>query len=210
MLRLYITRHGETQWNIEKKMQGWQDSPLTAKGIQNALWLSERMELVDIDVIYASPSGRAQHTAELIRGNKPTQIVFDPNLKEINMGEWEGHNVSAIKEQDQASFHAFWNEPASYKPSGGESFPELIERVGTALKEIEAKHSSGNVLIVTHSVVIKALFMIFKDTEIEHFWAPPYIEDTSLTIVEVDDTGYRVSLEGCTVHKENNDERLKL
>ncbi|MDE4085281.1 histidine phosphatase family protein [Planococcus maritimus] len=210
MLRLYITRHGETQWNIEKRMQGWQDSPLTATGIQNALWLSERMEPVDLDAIYASPSGRAKHTAELIRGNQPIEIAFDPNLKEINMGEWEGNNVSAIKERYQASFHAFWNEPALYKPSGGESFPELIERIRTALKEIEAKHSSGNVLIVTHSVVIKALFMMFNDAEIEHFWAPPYIEDTSLTIVEVDDTGYRISLEGCTVHKENNSERLKL
>lgn len=210
MLRLYITRHGETQWNIEKKMQGWQDSPLTAKGIQNACGLSERMEPVDIDAIYASPSGRAKHTAELIRGNQPIEIAFDPNLKEINMGEWEGNNVSAIKERYQASFHAFWNEPALYKPSGGESFPELIERIRTALKEIEAKHSSGNVLIVTHSVVIKALFMMFKDAEIEHFWAPPFIEDTSLTIVEVDDSGYRVILEGCTVHKENNSERLKL
>lgn len=210
MLRFYITRHGETQWNIEKKMQGWKDSPLTAKGIQNALWLSERMKPIDIDAIYASPSGRAKHTAELVRGDKPIQIVFNPNLKEINMGEWEGNNISAIKEWDQARFQAFWNEPTSYEPRGGESFPELIKRTRTALKEIEARHSSGNILIVTHSVVIKALFMIFNDTGIEHFWAPPYIEDTSLTIVEVDDTGYRINLEGCTIHKENKDERLKL
>ncbi|TWT00138.1 histidine phosphatase family protein [Planomicrobium sp. CPCC 101079] len=201
MLTLYITRHGETEWNTQKKMQGWQDSPLTENGIENALCLRDRMNPIPLDIIYASPSGRTRKTANLIRGNRSIPILLNDNLKEINMGTWEGKTLLAIQEEEPAAFYAFWNAPNDYVSNGGESFYETVERVREVLKQIEHKYPSGNVLIVTHSVVIKCLFTIFNNNGIENLWDPPFIEDTSLTIVEKSDEGYQLILEGCTVHK---------
>lgn len=201
MLTLYITRHGETEWNIQKKMQGWQDSPLTTNGIENANFLRERMESIPLDAIYTSPSGRTQQTAELIRGNRTIPVVLEENLKEINMGKWEGKTLLSIQESDPVAFQAFWNTPNEYVSNGGESFSETLERVREVLKQVKHKYPSGNVLIVTHSVVIKCLLTIFNNKGIENLWDPPYIEDTSLTIVEKYDEGYQLILEGCTVHK---------
>lgn len=201
MLTLYITRHGETEWNTQKKMQGWQDSPLTENGIVNALCLRDRMNPIPLDIIYASPSGRTQQTANLIRGNRSIPILLDDNLKEINMGTWEGKTLSAIKVNNPAAFHAFWNAPNDYVSNGGESFSEALERARGFLKQIEQTYPSGNVLIVTHSVVIKCLFTIFNHNGIENLWDPPFIEDTSLTIVEKSDESYQLILGGCTVHK---------
>lgn len=63
---IYITRHGQTQWNVEKRMQGRQDSPLTEQGMRQAMWLRDALKHVDFDAMYASPSPRARRTAEIL------------------------------------------------------------------------------------------------------------------------------------------------
>ncbi len=86
MIRLFVTRHGETVWNTQKKLQGWKDSDLTEKGINNALSLGNRLKDVAFDAIYASPSKRTLHTADLIKGNKALSIVENERLREISLG----------------------------------------------------------------------------------------------------------------------------
>ncbi len=82
MTKLYITRHGETLWNTEGRMQGWNDSPLTDLGIKQAEWLRERIKDLKIDVIYSSPSGRAYNTAEIIKGNRELQVIKHDGYRE--------------------------------------------------------------------------------------------------------------------------------
>ncbi len=84
MLNLYITRHGETVWNTQKRMQGWSDSDLTENGISNAVSLGDRMKEIKLDVIYTSPSKRTITTANLIKGEREIPIILDENLREIN------------------------------------------------------------------------------------------------------------------------------
>lgn len=202
MLTLYITRHGETVWNTEKRMQGWQDSDLTESGIKNATYLGERLQNISIDAIYTSPSNRTQKTSRLIRGNRDISIIVDENLREINMGVWEGQTQSSIKENYPLQFDSFWNAPQRYSPVGGETFLETQERAWKALSGIKSDYNSGNILIVTHSVVIKCLLSLFKNSPIEKLWDPPYIHDTSLTVVEIDEEEYKILLEGDVSHKE--------
>ncbi|MEK4486410.1 histidine phosphatase family protein [Psychrobacillus sp. FSL H8-0484] len=202
MLTLYITRHGETEWNTQERMQGWKDSDLTEIGVQNAIDLGERLQSTPIDAIYSSPSNRTQKTTKLICGNRNIPIILDEDLREINMGIWEGKTQSYIKENYPTEHNNFWNAPRFYNPMEGESFFDVQRRVLTVLNRMKSDKCSGNVLIVTHSVVIKCLLSIFKDLPIENIWDPPYIHDTSLTIVEVNEKGYRILLEGDTLHKE--------
>ncbi|NHM31273.1 histidine phosphatase family protein [Neobacillus terrae] len=69
------------------------------------------------------------------------------------------------------------------------------------MERIKSKHASGNIFIVTHSVTIKCLYLIFKNKPVESLWAAPFIYDTSLSIVEVSNDGYSILLEGDTSHR---------
>ncbi|KGM44664.1 histidine phosphatase family protein [Neobacillus niacini] len=200
MITLYITRHGETDWNREKRMQGWLDSNLTDNGVKNAVCLGERLKETELTAIFSSPSGRTRETASLIRGERDIPVIYDENLREIKLGQWEGKTHSSIKELYPTEFESFWNTPHLFTTVGGERFEETRARAIQVLERIKREYKSGNILIVTHSVVIKCLYSFFKNTPIETLWDPPYIHDTSLTIVEMADNGYKLVLEGDITH----------
>ncbi len=186
MIKLYITRHGETQWNVEGRMQGWKNSDLTAKGIKNAETLGKSLNSIDFKVIYSSSSQRAVNTAELIRGDRKIDIITDENLREINLGEWEGKAKNEFTEADKDGLDAFWNRPHHYKASSGEDFFQVRARIEAILKRIINENKNCNVLIVTHAVIVKTIMAIFKGIPIEKLWEQPFIYGTSLSIVEID------------------------
>jgi broad specificity phosphatase PhoE len=200
MLTLYLTRHGETEWNAEKRMQGWKDSPLTEKGENDAKALGKRLETVDFEAIYTSTSKRAVDTAHLVRGERKIPIFYEENLREIYLGDWEGKTHEEIKQFDSDGFDCFWNNPHLYSPKNGESFEDVQKRAFAAIQQIAALHPSGNVLIVTHAVVLKTLLANFKKLPIEQLWGPPFLHGTSLTVVNVNEGEFRVLLEGDVSH----------
>ncbi len=202
MIKLYITRHGETEWNVEGRMQGWNNSDLTAKGIRNAETLGKSLNSTDIKVIYSSSSQRAVNTAELIRGDRKIDIITDENLREINLGEWEGKAKNEFTEADKEGLDAFWNRPHQYKASSGEDFYQVRARIEAVLKRIINENKDCNVFIVTHAVIVKTIMAIFKGIPIEKLWEQPFIHGTSLSIVEIDNDFVH---NGCSPVKKDTD-----
>lgn len=200
MLRLYIIRHGETEWNTEKRMQGWKDSKLTQKGMENAIALGNRLKDVDFNCCYSSSSMRTIHTAELIRGSRNIQIVPEDNLREINLGELEGKTFSEFEKQDKLGHKAFFENPHLYIPKSGESYFQVRDRIEAVLSKIISENTDGNVLVVTHSVIVKTILSIYKDLPVEKLWEPPFIHGTSLSIVEIKSNGTALILEGDISH----------
>ncbi len=200
MLRIYITRHGETEWNTQKRMQGWNDSPLTDKGIEDAIALGNSLKNVNLRCIYSSPSGRAMKTSELIRGKRDIEIISEENLREIHLGEWEGKTAHELGETEKENHKAFWEAPHLYVPNRGESFFEVRKRISDILNKIINGNEDSEIMIVTHAVIVKTIMSIFKGLEVEKLWEQPFIYGTSLSIVEVDSDGSRVVLEGDTSH----------
>lgn len=201
MIKIYITRHGETIWNTEKRMQGWLDSNLTENGKKNAESLGERLKDIEFEAIYSSPSGRTKTTTELVKGQRNIPVIFDDHLREMNLRIWEGQTMDSIRETNAIEIDRFWNAPELFVPVGGETFIDVRERALKILGRIKNNHLTGNILIVTHSVMIKTLFSIFNHSPIEKLWDPPFIHDTSLTIVEMNDDEYKIVLEGDISHK---------
>ena len=187
MTTLYITRHGETEWNTEGRMQGWNDSPLTDLGINQAHWLYNRLKEIDFNVIYSSPTGRAYKTSEILKGEKDIEIIAHDALREINLSEWEGLDQEGIKAKDEKQFYNFWKAPHLYRPLSGEDFLELQQRVTTGIREIVKKHKDETILIVTHTMTLKALMAGLLGKPISTLWDPPFIKQTSLTIIEMDE-----------------------
>lgn len=202
MLTLYITRHGQTEWNVESRMQGWADSPLTQVGVDAAKQLGKRLQDVPLDAVYSSTSGRTIHTAKLIIGERDIPIIQKENLREINVGEWQGL-LSADIERDYAEqVKTYYEQPSQYESTSGENFHRLKERVLRAVEEIAAAHPDGNVLVVTHGVVKKCLINHFSGADMDLLWAPPFIHGTSLTVMEIDTDRRELTMIGDMSHAE--------
>lgn len=125
---LYLTRHGETQWNTVRRMQGQKNSPLTDLGLRQARWLAESLKGTRIDVIYSSPLGRAHDTAKLISQCLGAPVITRDELKELYFGSWEGQLKEDLEKKYQETDYHFWNEPEKYVPTDGESLEELMTR----------------------------------------------------------------------------------
>jgi len=203
MTKLYLTRHGETLWNTEGRMQGWNDSPLTELGIKQAEWLKERIKDLKIDAIYSSPSGRAYNTAEIIKGNRELQVIKHDAFREIKLGEWEGLDQEEIKALDKEQHYNFWNAPHLFKPSSNaETFEQLRDRVTPVIMDIVDKHKGENVLIVTHTMTLKAFMTAIENKPVENIWDPPFIKQTSLTAIDFKENEFEILMHGDASHHE--------
>lgn len=200
---IYITRHGQTEWNVEKRMQGWSDSPLTELGVQQAKWLEERLKDTKLDVIYSSPINRALSTANIVNSKRHIPLYTDLRLREINMGIWEGLTQDEIEKLYGKELYDFWNAPKSYKPYSGESFYQVRQRTKELIKEIISENIGKDILIVTHTITLKAIMSFFQNTLIEDFWNPPFIHPTSLTVVRAENEKFEVLLNADSSHLRN-------
>ena len=142
MADLYLVRHGQTELNVQNILQGWHDSPLTARGREQALATRAAFEErgVTFDHVYSSPLGRAQHTAELIVcEDQPVELVDD--LREWHLGSLEGTSNREMPAQPWGDY------PVAF---GGESESQLRERMVAALSRIMARPRHECVLAVSH------------------------------------------------------------
>ena len=202
MTRLYIVRHGETEWNRDGKLQGWKNAPLTDLGIKQAEKLRDRLQKEDIDIAYCSPLGRTCETAEILLDGRDIEMFEDEGLKEINMGEWEGKKAEIVKEKSPAEFKTFWERPDLYKPKDGESFYEVQERVLSSLYKIIEKHQGENILLVTHGGASKIIMAHFEERPMSELWGPPKMKEASLSVVDIEDGKADIELFADTSHYE--------
>lgn len=187
MLRLFITRHGETEWNVQKILQGRKDSQLTEIGINQAELLAERLKDIEFNKIFSSQSGRAVKTAEIVRGSKEIEIIKAEEIMEMSLGKWEGRRVEETKELYPERFGYFWEQPELYTSDDSETFYDVRDRAVGFLSEITKKHQAGNILIVTHGVTLKVIMAYFEGKNIENLWEGSFMRQTCLNIIEIDE-----------------------
>lgn len=149
-MRLILMRHGETQWNQEKRLQGHDNSALSERGIRQAEAIKPLLAQLAPALVVASDLGRAQQTAAIIGYPHAT---LDANLRELNMGAWTGLKKPDLIRDTPELYHA-WRS-GTYTPEGGESWAEFTTRIGTALR-YWAGQNEDSVLAVVHSGVIRA------------------------------------------------------
>lgn len=199
MLRLYIVRHGQTEFNVEGRLQGRMDSPLTEKGLRDAEALGKYLSDISFDAVLASPSKRAQRTAEIICSGKDISIQVEPDMREINLGSWEGRTKEEVLRAYPQEGEIFYNKPHLYKPLEGDSYYDVQERAAAAIKRLTDEYQEGNILIVTHTVVVRAIVAYFMGYPMERLWEQ-IIEGTSITLLEADHGEIKVAAVGETPH----------
>ena len=167
-VKLYFVRHGETDWNLESKIQGRNDIPLNATGISQAeqLAMTLKMSEYDIKAIYSSRQKRALVTAEIVGKALGIPPVVKDGLQEMSLGSWEGHTWPQVREIFADEYQIWYKNRRYQVPPGGESYQQLLDRLLPALSQI-MEETEGNALIVTHSAIIMTLMSYIYDTPFE-------------------------------------------
>ena len=154
MSRFCLVRHGQTDWNLERRYHGQSDVPLNDKGRSQARRLAHSLQNQAFAAIYTSDLSRARETAEIIAQVIQLPVTLEPRLREINQGDWEGQDVETIKDR----YAGLWNErlvdPTNARPPGGETVGEVAERVYAALDDIAGIYPAGQVLICSHGLAL--------------------------------------------------------
>lgn len=201
-MKVYLTRHGQTEWNLAGKMQGRLNSNLTALGEDQARWLGKSLETTPIDIICSSSSGRAFDTAKLIKGDREIDIEQYDDLQEVYLADWQGMLHRDIEAIYNDQFNFYWREPEKFQAGEKESFEALIERGRTVFNEIISTHKGKDVLIVSHGVLLKAIFAYIKSLEIKEFWSGPFMQSTCLNVLEITNNKIKIIEEGNITHYE--------
>lgn len=164
MTTVYLTRHGQTLWNIDRRLQGTGNSKLTELGINQAKSLRDRLKDIDIDVIYTSPLERAFETAKILKGDKEIKIINKNELREISFGEYEGSTeIELLKQGRGEEIKKIFNGDIKVKSPGGESLEELYHRISSGIEEILNIEDGKNILIVSHGMSLRVIINYFNN-----------------------------------------------
>jgi broad specificity phosphatase PhoE len=205
---LILVRHGETEWNLNGRIQGHSDSALTALGGEQGRRVAERLSGEKIAAVYASPVGRARDTGELIAAPHGLTVQLVEDLRERCYGCFEGLTVGEIAEHDDPALARWLPHPAREQlaPPGGETQPEMSRRVLAALRRIAARHPGETVVIATHGGPIKSAVFAILDIPITS-WHRTWISNGSLTTLRGTPDELRVACFNDTCHLDSTHAR---
>jgi len=179
---LILVRHGETEWNVERRVQGQTDSPLTARGRAQARRAAERLAEINVRAVYSSDAGRARETAELIAAPHGLTVAVRPALRERSYGILEGKTIEQVAREDTGWLEAWLADRVRLAPPEGEAQPELSRRVMSALHAIAAAHAGEHVVVSTHGGPVKSAVFDILQIPISS-WDRTWIANGSITVL---------------------------
>ncbi len=167
MTRICLVRHGETEWNAERRIQGQIDIALNETGLQQAAAAGRWLSAAGIAALYSSDLQRAWRTAELIGSQIGLTPLPVPEMRERRYGVFEGLTYDEARERHPAGYAAFEGRNADYAFENGESLGEMYERVTGKLKEIAAGHPGQVIAIVLHGGVLDIINRFVRGNSLE-------------------------------------------
>ncbi len=169
-MKIWITRHGQTDLNRRRRMQGRVECPLNEKGISQARQSRKNIDDIHFDAVYASPLQRAQMTASIIGGVDPSEIIVDPRLIETDFGKYEKRKYYLLG----PAMTAYWIMPRIFPaPPSVETIASMKARAVSFLKDLEKKDYE-NVLVACHGGIMRALCGYLEDAPDGLHWDRPH------------------------------------
>lgn len=160
---LYVTRHGETDYNVHGRYSGSTDIPLNENGINQAHQLAEKIKDIPFDIIISSSLIRAMQTAEIVNAVLNLPVIANEKLVERNVGVYEG----LTREECQSKYPELWNRRCTSQlddaPDNGETIRQAYDRVTSALREIENIYFDKTILLICHGFVSRVINKYYKN-----------------------------------------------
>lgn len=201
-MKVYLFRHGQTDWNIPHRMQGNTDIPLNALGLKQARTVAEKIKDLRFDAAFASPLSRAVVTAKILLGQDPDsdaparhqdiKLQTDDRLMEVGFGVEEGDYFGDVVADAAHPMYNFIKAPDQYLPPEG---AETLEAVWLRMKAffdervipLEKSLPEAHVLIVSHGAAIRALTCNLAGRPYAQFWGNTHMDNLALNLIEVRD-----------------------
>ena len=155
MTTLLLARHGQSDWNAERRWQGHADRPLTERGWAQARALADRLAEVELDAIYSSDLRRTRDTAAVVAESQGLEVHELPKLREVDVGSWSGLTREEARVQFPEAYERWRSGRQGW--TDGETYEEMTGRVLEAVWEIVRTNDGGRVLIVSHGGPVRAI-----------------------------------------------------
>jgi broad specificity phosphatase PhoE len=179
-----LVRHGETDWNVEGRVQGHVPTSLNPRGRKQVETLRDSLINEDMRAIYTSDLPRTVETAQIIRHSRAIPLYHCPELREQFYGRWEGRTYKEIEAEEPQEYAEFLQGGASAIPPEGESTKDLMRRIAQFTARVRTTHTQGTFLMVGHGGSLRALILYLLDLPMTAFWRMR-LAPASCTVVEV-------------------------
>lgn len=186
--RVFLVRHGETEWNASRRIQGQTDVPLSERGWQQAAAVAAYLSRVPLAAVYSSDLLRALQTAEAIASAHGIAACAEPGLRELHFGEWEGLDEVDLQARYPEEYRLWRADSLRQRPPGGEGIARLMARVAQVYDRVVAAHAGRCVAIVGHGGSIKALVVHALGAPLEAY-TRLRLGNASVSLIEIGDRG---------------------
>ncbi len=187
---IYLVRHGLTDWNLQKRFQGHLAVPLSAEGLEQSqvvgAWLARQP--VQFTAIYSSDLVRALQTAQAISERLHLMPQPTPALREVHGGEWQGLSVEEVEMKYPGELDEWRAKLDSYKIPGGESIPEVQERIFAFYKDVIHRHAGEAIILVSHGAALSALQAAIHGWNLVETWRSrsTRMGNTGVTVLSIE------------------------
>ena len=194
MVRVILVRHGETDWNQERRVQGsGSDRQLTEMGKQQAESIGLRLKQENIQAIYSSPLRRALDTAQAIARYHQVEVQIEPSLNEIYAGELEGILIEKLGSYLNQLVARERGDESVSKLYGGELLAEVRQRAWSIIKRLVDKHGDGAIVVVSHYFVILSIICSVLDIPLSEMGRLK-LDIGSISTIVFEERGARLAL----------------
>ena len=200
MKNIILVRHGESEYNAKRIVQGHIDTDLTPAGVVQARLAAEALQRFSIDRIFSSDLRRAYRTATIIGDVLELPVEKDPRIREMKFGQWEGRSYDHIFETDYQTFQNWLKNPVACPLPSQEEITEFESRLASFYRDM-LDLPEQNILVVAHGGSIQGILCVACGMGMENLWALKH-SNTGITILQVNNEGVSIKLLNSTAHLE--------
>ena len=192
-VRILLSRHGETVYNVEGRWQGQSDSPLTERGRAQARELARALANEPVAAVYTSDLGRAYSTAAIVAAAHGLDTIRDERLREIHVGAWSGLGRAQIDAAYPGGLHAWANTPARYLVPGGEAIHIAEARALDFFRERMPAHLGQTIAVISHGVLCQVILVNAMGGTVNDLWLKERMDNCQISRLEwTADAGLRL------------------
>ena len=169
-LRLFVVRHGETEWVRKRRFAGSRDIALTEVGRTQCEAVARALAGATVSAVYASPLERARASAEVIAKPHGLPVRIEPAFSEMTFGSWEGLTRDEARARDPEAWAQWRSAPHLVKLTGGETIPEVAARVAAGVEALQQAHNGQTVVLVSHGVVARVIVLGALGLGLDRLW----------------------------------------
>ena len=199
--RFCLVRHGETDWNAARRLQGYTDIPLNARGFAQAVQIAKFLKNSNFkfDVLYTSDLQRAKQTANAIEGLYAVSAISHSSLKERHLGALQGLTINEAPLVEPELWQIHLSRDIHHELRGGESILQFANRIKTALQDIQEKHAGKTILVVSHGGALDMMYRIASNQALDAQRVVA-VPNASLNWISYDGSNWKVDSWADTSH----------